>query len=64
MSGKEVCKAFESFNYDSWDKSSIEQVYLNFCEQILGLNGSKTNLYCRAELGPCSLEVGIDFKFL
>ena len=44
--GAEVWVAFERDTYESWDLGLIEQVHLNFCKHILGVNRSTTNLLC------------------
>ena len=36
--GAEVWAAFETDTYESWDLGLIEQVHLNFCKHILGVN--------------------------
>ena len=38
--------------------------HLNFCEHILGVNRSTTNLFCRAELGRRPIRLVIDLKIL
>ena len=62
--GAEVWVAFERDTYESWDLGLIEQVHLNFCKHILGVNRSTTNLLCCAELGRRPFRVVIDLKIL
>ena len=62
--GAEVWAAFERADYDSWEKSPIEQVHLNFCKHILGVNRSTPNMLCRAELGRIPLKAVTDLKIL
>ena len=62
--GAEVWAAFERDTYESWDLGSIEQVHLNFCKHMLGVNRSTTNLLCRAELGCGPIRLVIDLKIL
>ena len=50
--------------YESWDLRFMEQLHLNFCEHILGVNRSTTNLLCRAELGRRPIILIIDLKIL
>ena len=58
----EVWAAFERDTYESWDLGLIEQVHLNFCKHILGVNRSTTNLLCRAELGHRPIKLVVDLK--
>ena len=62
--GAEVWAAFERDTYEPWDLGLIEQVSLNFCKRILGVNRSITNLPCRAELGRRPIKLVIDLKIL
>ena len=62
--GAEVWVAFERDTYESWDLGLIEQVHLNFCKHILGVNRSTTNLLCRAELRRRPIKLVIDLKIL
>ena len=62
--GAEVWAAFERDTYESWDLDLIEQVHLNFCKHILGVNRSTTNLLCRAELGRRPIKLVIDLNIL
>ena len=62
--GTEVWAAFERDTYESWDLGLIEQVHLNFCKHILGVNRSATNLRCRAEIGLRPIKLVIDLKIL
>ena len=62
--GAEVWAAFERADYDLWEKSPIEQVHLNFCKHILGINRSTPNMLCRAELGRIPLKAVTDLKIL
>ena len=54
----------KAMQYGSWDLGLIEQVYLNFCKHILGVNRSTTNLLCRAELGRRPIKLVIALKIL
>ena len=56
--------AFERAGYDSWEKSPIEQVHLNFCKHILGVNRSTPNMLWRTELGRIPLKAVTDLKIL
>ena len=60
----EVWAAFERDAYESWDLGLIEQMYLNFCKHILGVNRSTTNYLCRVELGRRPIRLVIDLKIL
>ena len=60
----EVWAAFERADYDSREKSPIEQVYLNFCKHILRVNRSTLNMSCRAELSRIPLKAVTDFNIL
>ena len=62
--GAEVWAAFERNIYESWNLGLTEQVHLNFCKHILGVNMSTTNLLCRAELGRRPIKLVIDLKIL
>ena len=62
--GAEVWAALERADYDSWEKSPIEQVHLNFCKHILGVNRSTPNMLYRAELGRIPLKAVTDLKIL
>ena len=59
-----VWAGFERDTYESWDLGLIEQVHLNFCKHILGVNRSTANLLCRAELGRRPIKLVIDLKIL
>ena len=62
--GAEAWAAFERDKYESWDLSLIEQVHLNACKHILGVNRATTNLLCHAELGRRPIKLVIDLKIL
>ena len=58
----DVWAAFERDTNESWDLGLIEQVQLNFCKHILGVNRSTTDLLCRAELRRRPTKLVIDLK--
>ena len=62
--GADVWAAFERDTYESWDLCLIEQVHLNFYEQILGVNRLIIDLRCRAELGCRPIRLLIDLKIM
>ena len=62
--GAEVWATFERTDNDSWEKSPIEQVHLNFCKHILGVNRSTPDMLCRAELGRIPLKAVTNLKIL
>ena len=62
--GADVWAAFERDTYESWNLGLKEQVHVNFCKHILGVNRSTTNLLCRAELGRRSIKLVIDLKIV
>ena len=62
LDGAEVWNVHERHNFESWEKCPIEQVHLQFCKHLLGVNRSAANLMCRAELGRLPLKVASDLK--
>ena len=44
------------------EKCPTEQVHLQFCKHLLGVNRSAANLMCRAELGGLPLKIVSDLK--
>ena len=60
--GVEVWAAFERFDVDTWDKCPIEQVHVNFCKHLFGVNRSIMN--CRAELGHRTIKLITDLEVI
>ena len=60
--GTEVWNVHERHNFESWEKCPIEQVHLQFCKHLLGVNRSAANLICQAELGRLPLKIASDLK--
>ena len=52
----------ERHNFESWEKCPIEQVHLQFCKHLLGVNRSAANLMYQAELGCLPLKIASDLK--
>ena len=62
--GSEIWALNATLDHDIWDKTSTEQVHLNFIKHILGVNRSTNNLICRAELGSYPLSIEINTKII
>ena len=57
-----IWAAFERFDFDTWEKSPIEQVHLRFFKHLLEVNSSTMNLLCRAELGRRPIKLITDLE--
>jgi exonuclease III len=49
--GSEVWAPYSNFNFENWDKSTIERCHTQFLKRLIGCNIHTPNLMVRAELG-------------
>ena len=57
--GCEVWGPYLDFSLESWDKSKIEQVHVQFLKRILGCNYKTSNIMTRSEVGVRPLIMDI-----